>query len=300
MNNQKIKVDFDQVINNLIDEYRQNPIKLTKKNEDFIHYLILHRSTYVRTIKDILCHAPSIEKPLRVLEIGGFTGIVSICLSRLGYQVVFSDIPEFLESEELKKKLSENNIDFFSHNLLNLPIPQPNNSFDVIIMCEVLEHLNFNHLPVISEINRILKIGGLLYLSLPNIASLENRVRLLKGDSIHNPISHLIANLDPESTAKVGLHWREYTKQEVAKMLSIFGFSIKEHYFFDASKDQTKDLPRSSLFRVKRQIKQTLLNLFPSLKWNQTAIALKATDASSLDDLYPFLEDQKLLNNSYE
>ena len=231
MDSQQVKIDIDQVINDLINEYKHRPITIGENNEDFIDYLDLHRSTYVRTIKDILCHVQSTTKNLKILEIGGFTGIVSICLSRLGYQVVFTDIPEFLNSGTLKVKLSENNIEFFAHNLLNCPIPQPNNSFDIVVMCEVLEHLNFNPLPVLSEVNRILKGGGVFYLSLPNIASLENRVRLLKGYSIHNPISHLIGNLDPESTMRVGLHWREYTKEEVAEMLLILGFTIKSHYF---------------------------------------------------------------------
>ena len=159
-------------------------------------------------------------------------------------------------------------------------------------MCEVLEHLNFNPLPVLSEVNRILKGGGVFYLSLPNIASLENRVRLLKGYSIHNPISHLIGNLDPESTMRVGLHWREYTKEEVAEMLLILGFTIKSHYFFDASADQAKYQSSNVFQGLKRKVKQILLNTFPSLKWNQTAIAIKQMDTPLFSDLYTFLRDQ--------
>lgn len=300
MNSSQIKIDVDRLIDGLIDEYRHSPITIGENNEDFTYYLNLHRSTYVRTVKDILCHVKSTPKNLKILEIGGFTGIVSICLSRLGYQVVFTDIPEFLDSKTLKAKLNENNIDFFSHNLFDCPIPQPDGSFDIVVMCEVLEHLNFNPLPAISEVNRILRDGGIFYLSLPNIASLENRVRLLKGYSIHNPISHLIANLNPKSTAKVGLHWREYTKKEVAEMLLILGFTIKSHYFFDASVDHAKYQPSNVFQGLKRKVKQILLNTFPSLKWNQTAIAIKQMDIPLFSDLYTFLREQKSNLNDHE
>jgi 2-polyprenyl-3-methyl-5-hydroxy-6-metoxy-1,4-benzoquinol methylase len=291
----KTQYDINLIINDLIEEYRENPLSLSSNDEDIVGYLSLHRSTYIRTINDVLAHSEygkSSEKKSRVLEIGGFTGIVSVCLSRLGYEVVFSDIPEFLESQTLKNRLNENNIKFFGLDLRDLPISQPDSSFDIVIMCEVLEHLNFNPLPVISEVNRILKKDGMFYLSLPNIASWENRLRLLKGNSIHNPISHLIANIDPGSTAKVGLHWREYTKEEVAEMLSILGFSIENHYFFDASGDQAKEQPQNIIKVIKRQVKQIILHLFPSLKWNQTAIATKSENTSSLDNLHVFLKEQ--------
>jgi hypothetical protein len=50
-----------------------------------------------------------------------------------------------------------------------------------IVMCEVLEHLNFNPLPLIKEINRVGKPNSLFYLSLPNQAYYRNRLKLLFG-----------------------------------------------------------------------------------------------------------------------
>jgi len=39
-------------------------------------------------------------------------------------------------------------------------LPYPDNHFDAVILSEVIEHLNFNPLPVLQEINRILKKTG--------------------------------------------------------------------------------------------------------------------------------------------
>ena len=66
-------------------------------------------------------------------------------------------------------------------------------------MCETLEHLNFNPLPVIQEIHRVLKRGGLFYCALPNIASRGNRLKLLEGKSIHNPIAEFLNSCGPRA-----------------------------------------------------------------------------------------------------
>ncbi len=54
------------------------------------------------------------------------------------------------------------------------------NEFDVVIMAEVIEHIT-NEKFVMGECTRVLKKDGLLVLSTPNVASLVNRLRLLRG-----------------------------------------------------------------------------------------------------------------------
>ena len=54
--------------------------------------------------------------------------------------------------------------------------------------------MNFNPLPVLLEINRVLKDDGIIYVGLLNQASLRNRLLLLFGRSIHNSISEFFLN----------------------------------------------------------------------------------------------------------
>jgi SAM-dependent methyltransferase len=61
-----------------------------------------------------------------------------------------------------------NNVD------LSKPLPFENESFDVVYMKEVLEHLP-NHLHIIDEAGRILKKGGTFIASTPNIHRLHSR-----------------------------------------------------------------------------------------------------------------------------
>jgi len=59
-------------------------------------------------------------------------------------------------------------------------IPLENDFVDVIIAGEIIEHI-INVPKFIRECNRILKEGGFLIISTPNICSLKNRIRVLFG-----------------------------------------------------------------------------------------------------------------------
>ena len=78
----------------------------------------------------------------------------------------------------------------FSHfNIEDASFPFPDMSFDVIMLCEVLEHLQSDPLKVLLEIKRVLKPDGSLILTTPNVSRLENVCRMLAGVNIYDPYS---------------------------------------------------------------------------------------------------------------
>lgn len=86
----------------------------------------------------------------------------------------------------------------------------PSESFNAVIFTEVIEHLNPYYVSwCLSELNRILKLNGLLFLSTPNIASIGKRFKLLLGK---NPLGPT--------------HVREYTMNEIVKIITDHGFDI--------------------------------------------------------------------------
>jgi SAM-dependent methyltransferase len=64
---------------------------------------------------------------------------------------------------------------------LNGQIPSDDASFDVCFSIEVIEHLN-NPQNIIDEAHRVLKPGGMLFLSTPNVNSIAQKLRFLFSD----------------------------------------------------------------------------------------------------------------------
>ncbi len=105
-------------------------------------------------------------------------------------------------------------------NLEKEPAPYPDAAFDGAILMEVLEHFTVDPMFAMSELNRILRPGGFLLLTTPNLASWV---------SLHNLINH-------ETPYIYGLferepcpdrHNREYTVREVGKLAEASGFRVE-------------------------------------------------------------------------
>jgi 2-polyprenyl-3-methyl-5-hydroxy-6-metoxy-1,4-benzoquinol methylase len=64
----------------------------------------------------------------------------------------------------------------FTRANLDLPLPWSDHAFDAVFSTEGIEHLE-NHFSFLREVCRILKPGGLLVLTTPNITALRSRVR---------------------------------------------------------------------------------------------------------------------------
>ncbi|MBU2544922.1 class I SAM-dependent methyltransferase [Patescibacteria group bacterium] len=92
-------------------------------------------------------------------------------------------------------------------------LPYPDNYFDVVTVSEVFEHLrdiNF----VLDEIHRVLKTNGFLFISMPNLAALHNRILLLFGRQ-------------PRCISlSVGSHFRGFTFPAWKKLLSTKEFQV--------------------------------------------------------------------------
>ena len=105
------------------------------------------------------------NKQLDILELGTGDGELFSRLLDLKYNLYCIDvkIPKALKKYRIKK-----------HDL-NKGLPFEDNSFDVVIGLEVLEHL-FNPFEMMKEIKRVLKSGGSAIISMPNTDSVFSRI----------------------------------------------------------------------------------------------------------------------------
>ncbi len=106
---------------------------------------------------------------------------------------------------------------FHQFNTETAEFPFDSGSFDVVLFCEVLEHLQTDPVKVLREIKRVLRPSGNLVLTTPNVNRLENISRMLAGQNIYDPYS---------GYGPYGRHNREYNKHDLARLLAYCGFEV--------------------------------------------------------------------------
>lgn len=110
------------------------------------------------------------EQRGKVLDIGCGDGDYAYNLKRMGFDVLAGDM-------DVDRFRYKGQINFQKCNVTER-LPFDDNAFDYILLAEVVEHLK-NPYDVMKELNRILKPGGALVLSTPNILNLKSRMRFL-------------------------------------------------------------------------------------------------------------------------
>ena len=266
-------MNINRAINKSIEEFENlNPnIDGTGDNSGQREYLGIMKNSYFITLRDCIKYLP--ENNSNVCELGSFLGIVSKAFRYLGHNVTACDIPSFFEREEIKNYFKRSSIKCLAFNLRDNHIPLNSSSQDMVLACEILEHLNFNPLPIIKETNRVLKKGGYLYLATPNGNSLVKKfLYLLFNKHPSFTINQFYEQLDSSRNMIVGLHWREYNFNEIEEMILPFGFELVFKRF-------SANVGVEHGGRLKNFIKR-LLFLFPGCKPNQILMFKKIRDSN--------------------
>jgi glycosyltransferase involved in cell wall biosynthesis/SAM-dependent methyltransferase len=164
----------------------------------------------------------------RVLEMGAYLQITPALRSKLGYGEVRGCYYGKLGHSDHRSVTSaegetfECEIDHF--NAEKDVFPYPDAHFATVICGELIEHLFEDPMHLMSEVNRILKPGGHLVLTTPNIAALRGIAGILQG--YHPGFFH--AYIKPaEGTGEVDArHSREYAPREIHQLLENSGFEV--------------------------------------------------------------------------
>jgi len=188
----------------------------------------------------------------RLLEIGPYKGFTPVAYRKLGFDVTIVDVPEYTEMEFLKHTWEYYGIESYGCNLNSGRLPFSDEAFDIIVCCETIEHFNFNPIPAVREMHRLLGCGGGVYITVPNQAYIRNRLKLLVGLSVSPPIQYFFANLDPSDDMKFGLHWKEYTMAELTELFERCDFEIIEKCFFTFYLNRSGSLLKKTLQRSMR------------------------------------------------
>ncbi len=105
--------------------------------------------------------------------------------------------------------------------------PYPDESMDVVLFCEIIEHLVNDPVHALIESRRVLRPGGMLIITTPNVISLDNVCKLAGGGNIYDPYS---------GYGPYGRHNREYNRHELDLLLKDNGFQMELMFTADIHK----------------------------------------------------------------
>lgn len=143
----------------------------------------------------------NISRDSRLLEVGCGTGFVANYLKRNGYHIECADL--FLEGLKYCRMRNSGN-EYYQYNLYDEIFIE---EFDGVIACDVLEHLEDDG-TALNNLNRSIKIGGLMLLTVPAFTRLWSAMDDYAG------------------------HKRRYSKTELKIKCNAAGFNvIKISYF---------------------------------------------------------------------
>jgi len=174
----------------------------------------------------ILGEVLSLPAETRVLDAGMGWGHLAVALKRLGRPVSAVD---YYYDETARAAAARVGIEYRCLHLEAEPLSWPDAHFGAVVFAEVLEHLNYDPLPVLGELARVLAPAGRLVLTTPNAASLRNALKLLAGRNVLPEVAQGFAGSEPETIGGRPYYYRHhrlYTRAEVEWLVGRVGLSV--------------------------------------------------------------------------
>lgn len=179
-------------------------------------------------LQDILVAANSSTKP-RLLDVGCFNGYLGILFAELGYQVTGVDKQFSAETVERFSRLGIGHVTANFNEIGALRVI-PEQTFDVILLAQVIEHVLNHPLGLLQDLARALRPGGILVLTTPHPANVMNAFRLLLGRNMLWGTDDFLRSpkIDTEKIiSDADIHYREYLTTQMTTLLADAGLEVE-------------------------------------------------------------------------
>lgn len=207
-------------------------------------YVANHKS---RIALDLDIARDRVRQGSSVLEFGSVPLLFTAALAASGYEVTGVDIAP----ERYRDTIDKIGIDVMKCNIEQEKLPLDSNAFDAVVFNELFEHLRINPIFTLSEVLRVLKPGGTMMLSSPNLRSLGGLCNLLFRNRAYSCSGNVYAEYQKiEKLGHMG-HVREYTTKEVTEFLGNVGFEVTSLIYRGRYNSRSRKL---------------LITLFPNLR----------------------------------
>ncbi len=164
-----------------------------------------------------------------VLEIGAAPCQLTVVLQNLGYPLQAVD----LNPDRFLPIIRKYALPVIKCDIEREPLPFESARFSFILLNEIFEHLRIDPIATLAEVHRVLRPGGSLVLSTPNLYSLKSIASFLRGRGFDDPYQEF---QKLHSLGHMG-HVRVYTAHQIERFLAAAGFrSIEVRYRFHKSR----------------------------------------------------------------
>lgn len=175
-----------------------------------------------------------VRQGTRILDIACGPAILALAMKKMGHDVVGVDryiFPSNQDSyfntehiEEIKKIWIKNNLEVLPLDYKDLDTKFPSDHFDLINCDAFIEHLDESPRKLFLQMRKLVKPGGFILITTPNLTSLLKRVRFLCGLSCMWDFNDYW-----KSEMFLG-HRREFTVFELKEMCQKSGFKMVVAY----------------------------------------------------------------------
>ena len=202
----------------------ENYIASWAANRESSAYVDTHRARLLKTLEITPPGGPED----RILEMGAYLQITPALHTKLGYGCVRGCYYGPAGRVEHRTVVSAEGetfdcaIDLFDAEKDRYPYPDGH--FATVLCCELIEHLTEDPMHLMSEIHRVLKPGGHLVLTTPNISSFHGVAAVLEG--YHPGIFTAYIRPRDDSGEVEARHNREYTPKELQRLVENSGFKV--------------------------------------------------------------------------
>lgn len=185
----------------------------------FAKYFHQHQQ---RLAADLWILRQHVQPRSRVLEYGAIPLLMTGALAALDYDVSAVDI----RPERFAAAITDLQLDVTRCDVETEPVPFANDTFDAVLFNELFEHLRIDPIFTLCEVRRVLKPGGVLLLSTPNLRSFRGIRNLLMRNQGHAAAAGVYEQYEKLETLGHMGHVREYTTREVGEFLGHIGFRL--------------------------------------------------------------------------
>jgi SAM-dependent methyltransferase len=192
-----------------------------------VRYFNTHARRYEETTRLI----GAARRGRRALEIGATDYFQLALHTTFGFAEVWgTDL-----SDDIERKFYTRDVTAAGHTMRSTTVsldieselfPVTEGYFDLVLYCEVFEHMDIDPMFALAEFNRILPVGGQMILTTPNCCSARNTWKILQGYRPHFYMQY-------EKSRTPYRHNFEYDVHAARQLVEAAGFHVDRLYTVD-------------------------------------------------------------------